>query len=74
MLVGLFTLDSTWRQGLIVSMVTALIALSIVLLTGYVGQISLMPLALAGISAFAMIKLTVVVPRAVPAGPAAGRR
>ena len=58
-LVGLFTLDSTWRQGLIVSMVTALIALSIVLLTGYVGQISLMPLALAGISAFAMIKLTV---------------
>ena len=29
-LVGLFTLDSTWRQGLIVSMVTALIALSIV--------------------------------------------
>ena len=59
MLIGLFTLDSSWRQGLIVSMVTALIALSIVLLTGYVGQISLMPLALAGISAFAMIKLTV---------------
>ncbi len=58
-LVGLFTLDSSWRQGLIVSMVTALIALSIVLLTGYVGQISLMPLALAGISAFTMIKLTV---------------
>ena len=57
-LVGLFTLDSAWRQGLIVSMVTALIALSIVLLTGYVGQISLMPFALAGISAFAMIKLT----------------
>jgi len=58
-LVALFTLDSSWRQGLIVSMVTALIALSIVLLTGYVGQISLMPFALAGISAFAMIKLTV---------------
>ena len=57
-LAGLFTLDSTWRQGLIVTMVTALIALSIVLLTGYVGQISLMPFALAGISAFAMIKLT----------------
>jgi branched-subunit amino acid ABC-type transport system permease component len=58
-LVGLFTLDSSWRQGLIVSMVTAVIALSIVLLTGYVGQISLMPMALAGVSAFAMIKLTV---------------
>lgn len=58
-LAALFSLDSPWRQGLIVSMVTALIALSIVLLTGYVGQISLMPFALAGISAFAMIKLTV---------------
>ncbi|MEI7593036.1 MAG: ABC transporter permease [Actinomycetes bacterium] len=55
---GLFTLDSSWRQGLIVSMVVALIALSIVLLTGYVGQISLMPFALAGIGAFTMIKLT----------------
>jgi branched-chain amino acid transport system permease protein len=57
-LIGLFTLGSTWRQGLIVSMVTALIALSIVVLTGYVGQISLMPFALAGIGAFTMIKLS----------------
>ena len=56
--IALFTLGSTWRQGLIVSMVMALIALSIVVLTGYVGQISLMPLALAGIGAFTMIKLT----------------
>jgi ABC-type branched-subunit amino acid transport system permease subunit len=56
--IGLLTLDSSWRQGIIVSTVTAIIALSIVVLTGYVGQISLMPMALAGISAFAMIKLS----------------
>jgi ABC-type branched-subunit amino acid transport system permease subunit len=56
---GLVTLGSEWRQGIIVTTVTALVALSIVVLTGYVGQISLMPMALAGIAAFAMIKLTV---------------
>lgn len=55
---GLLTLDSSWRQAIIVSTVTAIIALSIVVLTGFVGQISLMPMALAGISAFAMIKLS----------------
>ena len=56
--VGLLTLDSTWRQGIIVSATMALIALSIVVLTGYVGQISLMPMALAGVGGFAMVKLT----------------
>jgi ABC-type branched-subunit amino acid transport system permease subunit len=57
-IVALLVLDSSWRQGIIISTVTAVIALSIVVLTGYVGQISLMPMALAGISAFAMIKLS----------------
>ncbi len=68
-LVGLFTLDSTWRQGIIVTAVTALIALSIVVLTGYVGQISLMPMALAGVSAFAMIKLTTSADLPFPLAP-----
>ena len=68
-LLGLLTLGSTWRQGLIVSMVTALIALSIVVLTGYVGQISLMPFALAGIGAFTMIKLTVSAQVPFPLAP-----
>lgn len=58
--VGLLVLDSTWRGAIIVSTTTAVIALSIVVLTGYVGQISLMPMALAGISAFSMVKLTSV--------------
>ena len=39
----LLTLDSTWRGAIIVSTTTAVIALSVVVLTGYVGQISLMP-------------------------------
>ena len=56
--VGLLVLDSSWRQGIIVSATMALIALSIVVLTGYVGQISLMPMALAGVGGFAMVKLT----------------
>jgi branched-chain amino acid transport system permease protein len=56
--VGLLTLGSDWRQAIIVTSVFAVIALSIVVLTGYVGQISLMPMALAGVSAFAMIKLS----------------
>jgi ABC-type branched-subunit amino acid transport system permease subunit len=56
--VGLFTLDSSWRGAIIVSTTTAVIALSVVVLTGYVGQISLMPMALAGLSAFSMVKLT----------------
>ena len=58
--------------------VSALIALSIVVLTGYVGQISLMPMAFAGISAFAMIKLSTSAHLGFPLAPAArlvvGRR
>jgi branched-chain amino acid transport system permease protein len=68
--VALFVLDSSWRQGIIVTTVSALIALSIVVLTGYVGQISLMPMALAGISAFAMIKLSTSAHLGFPLAPA----
>ncbi|MDZ7732814.1 MAG: branched-chain amino acid ABC transporter permease, partial [Acidimicrobiia bacterium] len=56
--VGLATLGSDWRQGITLSSIFAVIALSIVVLTGYVGQISLAPMAFAGIAAFAMVKLT----------------
>jgi branched-chain amino acid transport system permease protein len=67
---ALFVLDSAWRQGIIVTTVSAIIALSIVVLTGYVGQISLMPMALAGISAFAMIKLSTSANLGFPLAPA----
>jgi ABC-type branched-subunit amino acid transport system permease subunit len=57
-ILALLTLGSEWRQGIILSAIFAVIALSIVVLTGYVGQISLAPMAFAGIAAFSMVKLT----------------
>ena len=57
-LVGLLTLDSSWRLGLVVSMTSALLSLSVVVLTGYVGQISLAPLAFAGVAGFTMARLS----------------
>lgn len=56
--VALLTTGRDIRLGIIVSATTAVLALSVVVITGYVGQISLMPYALAGISGFAMVKFT----------------
>ncbi len=55
--VGLLTFTAAYRQALIVSLVFALLTLSVVVLTGYVGQISLAPLAFAGVAGFAVIHL-----------------
>ncbi len=54
---GLLTLDSRWRLAIVVSTIGALIALSSVVLTGYVGQISLAQYAFAGVAAFTTAKL-----------------
>ncbi|KAA1397814.1 ABC transporter permease [Aeromicrobium ginsengisoli] len=54
----LLTADS-WRFGIVTSMILSLIALSLVLLTGYLGQISLASIAFAGTAGFALSKLTV---------------
>ncbi|MEE3851479.1 ABC transporter permease [Gordonia sp. LSe1-13] len=51
--------DGTWRFGVVTSIILALIALSLVLLTGYLGQISLASMAFAGAAGFALSKLTV---------------
>ncbi|MCZ7527062.1 MAG: hypothetical protein M5U14_12175 [Acidimicrobiia bacterium] len=56
--VALLTLGSTWRLGLITSMVWAVLCLSIVVLTGFVGQISLAQMAFAGIAGFAVARLS----------------
>ncbi len=56
--VGLLTLDSGWRQGIIISAIVAIIALSVVVVTGYIGQISLAPFAFAGVAAFALVRLS----------------
>ena len=55
--VGLLTFDALYRQALIVTMVSALLALSVVVITGYVGQISLAQLAFAGVAGFTVINL-----------------
>ena len=55
--VGLLTVSAGYRQAMIVSMVFALVALSVVVVTGYVGQISLAQLAFAGVSGFTVIRL-----------------
>jgi branched-chain amino acid transport system permease protein len=55
---GLITFGSGYRHALIVSMVFALLTLSVVVLTGFSGQISLAQLAFAGVAGFASIRLT----------------
>jgi branched-subunit amino acid ABC-type transport system permease component len=54
---GLLTMSATYRQAIIVSMVYAMLTLSVVVITGYVGQISLAQLALAGVAGFSVIRL-----------------
>jgi ABC-type branched-subunit amino acid transport system permease subunit len=56
--VALLTVSAGYRHALIVSMVFGLLALSVVVLTGYSGQISLAQLAFAGVAGFAAIRLT----------------
>ncbi|AZG47531.1 ABC transporter permease [Gordonia insulae] len=51
--------SGTWRFGVVTSVILSLIALSLVLLTGYLGQISLASMAFAGTAGFALSKLTV---------------
>lgn len=51
--IAMFTLSSGLRLGLIQSLITMLLALSLVLVTGIAGQISLAQMALAGFGGFA---------------------
>ena len=55
--VGLLTFDVGYRQALVISLIFALLTLSVVVVTGYTGQISLAQLAFAGTVGFAAIKL-----------------
>lgn len=54
---GLLTFSSEWRLGLIVSMVSAVLCLSFVVVTGFVGQISLAQMAIAGVAGFLTARL-----------------
>jgi len=55
--IGLLGFGSEWRLGLIVSMVSAVLCLSYVVVTGFVGQISLAQLAIAGVAGFLTARL-----------------
>ncbi len=54
----LFAFDDTYRFALTSSLIITLLALSYVLITGYLGQISLAQSAFAGAAGFALAKLT----------------
>lgn len=55
---ALVLLDGAMRTALISSFVTTCLALSVVVLTGYVGQVSLAQLSFAGVSAFILTHIT----------------
>jgi branched-chain amino acid transport system permease protein len=48
--------NGTWGYGLTTSLITAMVMLSYVVLTGYVGQISLAQMSIAGVAAFTMAR------------------
>lgn len=54
---AVFLSGSQWRLGIMLSAIAALITLSVIVLTGFVGQISLATFALAGIAAFGMVRV-----------------
>lgn len=49
-------LDGTWQFALTTTLITAVLMLSYVVIVGYVGQISVAQLALAGVAAFALTR------------------
>ncbi|MGI9022524.1 MAG: ABC transporter permease [Acidimicrobiales bacterium] len=54
---ALFVLGAELRLGLVTSLIGAVVCLSLVLLTGWVGQISLAQMAFAGVAGFGLSKL-----------------
>jgi branched-chain amino acid transport system permease protein len=71
-IVAMLTLPSAWRLGLINSAIGAMIALSVVVLTGFVAQVSVAQLSIAGVAAFVMAKLAADWGLAFPLGPILG--
>ena len=71
-LIAAATVGSEWRSGIIVTAIATIIALSVVVVTGYVGQISLATFAIAGLAAFAMVRLGEAWGLPFPLGPLAG--
>ncbi len=69
---GLVLLGPDWRLAITNSVIGVVLCLSLVVLTGYVGQISLAQMTLAGVSGFTVAKLAAEHGIAFPFGPLAG--
>jgi ABC-type branched-subunit amino acid transport system permease subunit len=70
--VGLLVLDSSYRSGIIVSAIATIVALSVIVLTGLVGQISLATFALAGTAGFSMVRVGASLGWGFPLAPMVG--
>ena len=70
-LVLLLTTGAPWRLGITTTAISAILAMSLVVVTGYVGQISLAQLSLAGAAGFALSKFTLHGALPFPLGPIA---
>jgi branched-chain amino acid transport system permease protein len=70
--VALIFLPFGWRQALLTSQVAIVLMLSIVVITGYVGQISIVQLPLAGVAGFTMAHIGEAWHLGFPAGPLLG--
>ncbi len=57
--VGLFALGPLWRGAIMTSTIAVVLALSLVVLTGFGGQTSLAQMAFAGVAGFALSKLAI---------------
>lgn len=56
-LIGLFAFGPLWRAALMTTIIASVLALSLVVLTGFGGQTSLAQMAFAGVAGFALSKL-----------------
>jgi branched-chain amino acid transport system permease protein len=66
---ALIILPFDFRQALVNTIIAAALTLSIIVITGYVGQVSIMQLALAGVSAYLVSHLATGAGIGFPAGP-----
>ncbi|MBO0810359.1 MAG: branched-chain amino acid ABC transporter permease, partial [Actinobacteria bacterium] len=70
--VALVVLPFDFREALVTSLIGALMALSLVVITGFVGQISVVQLALAGVAGFTISHLAAAAGIGFPLAPLAG--
>lgn len=69
---AVMTFPYDFRQALINSLIGAIVCMSLVVITGFVGQISLVQLALAGVGGYTVSKLAANAGIAFPVGPLIG--